>query len=41
MLKVVFFTLLISCRVGRWFRVQVSMFIGVFLFSLCGLREFF
>lgn len=41
MLKMVFFTLLITCSVRRWFRVQVGMYLGAFLLRLCGLREFF
>nr|YP_010868538.1 NADH dehydrogenase subunit 4 [Alpheus brevicristatus]WGU20733.1 NADH dehydrogenase subunit 4 [Alpheus brevicristatus] len=41
MLKVVFFTLLMSASVSSWFGVQVSMFLGAFLLSLCGLGEFF
>lgn len=41
MLKVVFFTVLIIGGVGRWFGVQVRIFVGAFLLSFCGLREFF
>lgn len=41
MLKMVFFTLLIVGRVGRWFGVQLGMFLGAFLLTFCGLREFF
>nr|QFG40107.1 NADH dehydrogenase subunit 4 [Alpheus bellulus] len=41
MLKMVFFTLLMSWGVSSWFSVQVSMFVGAFLLSFCGLSEFF
>nr|YP_009563992.1 NADH dehydrogenase subunit 4 [Alpheus inopinatus]QAX91342.1 NADH dehydrogenase subunit 4 [Alpheus inopinatus] len=41
MLKMVFFTLLMTSGVSSWFGLQVGMFIGAFLLSLCGLSEFF
>nr|YP_004123577.1 NADH dehydrogenase subunit 4 [Alpheus distinguendus]ACV90184.1 NADH dehydrogenase subunit 4 [Alpheus distinguendus] len=41
MLKMVFFTLLMTWGVGSWFSVQVSMFMGAFMLSFCGLSEFF
>lgn len=41
MLKIVFFTVSIIAGVGSWFGVQVGMFLGAFLLSFCGLREFF
>ena len=41
MLKLVFFTLLISGSVRSWFGVQLRIFLGAFLLSLCGLREFY
>lgn len=41
MLKMVFFTLLITGGVGRWFGVQLRIFLGAFLLSFYGLREFF
>ena len=41
MLKIVFFSLLIISRVGRWFGFQIRIFIGAFLLSFLGLSEFF
>nr|YP_009498543.1 NADH dehydrogenase subunit 4 [Alpheus hoplocheles]AWK60858.1 NADH dehydrogenase subunit 4 [Alpheus hoplocheles] len=41
MLKMVFFTLLMTWGVGSWFSVQFSMFLGAFMFTFCGLSEFF
>ena len=41
MLKVVFFTLLITVGAGEWFGVQIAMFLGSLMLVFCGLSEFF
>lgn len=40
MLKIVFYTLLISGSAKSWRRLQFSIFLGAFIFSLTGLSAF-
>ena len=41
MLKIVLFTISILVGVGSWFGIQFRLFLGAFLLSFYGLREFF